>query len=166
MSWEQSANIATTLGIIVTLSSIALIYFGKIIKKSFGKKKDDLLEEGLSGFFFLVMYLLIPSLIIYIIFNLTKYINQPTYYSLIGLFLIIIQSLILSIYSPKRQKCKKGYWKFTIKGVILSTISLFITYLFMLKVDFFFGTVSALFNFLILTFIAIKETKYLNVKPA
>jgi len=161
MNWGNSANIATTLGIVVTLLSIMLIYFGKIIRKSFGKKKDNLLEEGLSGFFFLVMYFIIPLLIIFITTNLLRYSTQLRY-TVWGCLLIVVQFTILSIYAPKRKKCKKGYWRFTIIGAFLSFISLSITYYFILEKDLFFSTVSILFNFLILTLIAIKETKYLK----
>jgi hypothetical protein len=158
MNWELASNISTTLAVIITISSILIIYFGKIIIRSLGKK-DDLLEEGLSGFWFLTMYLIIPSLVIFIATNLIKYSLQWKL-NLLYVILICTQFIIFLIYTPKRNKTKKGYWKFTISGLILNTISLLICYY--LRKDFFFFTISILFEFLILTFIAIKEVNYLK----
>ncbi|MFA7707976.1 MAG: hypothetical protein WCX73_03430 [Candidatus Pacearchaeota archaeon] len=161
VDWSKLADIATFLGIVITISSILILYFGKIIRGSMGDKKSNLLTEGLGGFLFLIIYLIIPSLIIYLGINLKEYASQFIG-NLIGLVLIIIQAIIFFIYETRKSKKNKykTNWRYCILGIIASLISLGITFYFIYQKDLFFSVVSILFSFMILTFIAIKRVKY------
>ena len=144
--------------IILTIISILVIYFGKLIVKIKKIKKATILNEGILGFAFLSMYVLVPSLAIYAIINI-KYFSSNVFPFLMGLGLILIQFVIFLIYKPKEDKKNEIRWGFKIGAVLLCIISFSITYYFIKKSNIFYLIVSLLFNIIILTFIAIKEGK-------
>ncbi len=146
-------------GIILTLLSILIIYFGKLIAKVRKIKEVSILNEGILGFSFLIMYALVPLLIIYCIINI-KYLQTSIFTLLIGLILIIIQFVIILIYQPNN-KIKTNWW-FTIKGIFFCTISIGITYYFFRINNLFYIIISLIFDIILLTYIAIKKENKLK----
>jgi heme A synthase len=152
-------NSVVDLGIIFTIISVLVIYFGKLIIKIKKMKKTTILEEGVIGFSFLGLYVLLPLLIIYFLVNANFFLNNWKS-QIFWVCLIIVQFVIFLLYQNRNKSEKvKIKWGFIILGVLFASISLGITYYFLNSNNPLFFTISLLFNIIILTFIAIKENK-------
>jgi len=145
--------------ILLILISILIIYFGKIIVKVRKIKKATILEEGVMGFSFAGLYILIPLLTIYYLMNF-HFFETNWKLNLFWIGLVLVQLALLTTHK-KQQKEKRieVNWKLVIWRIILSIISIAITYYFWEINNLFYFITSLLFNIIILTLIAIKENQ-------
>jgi hypothetical protein len=162
--WTNLANIATSIGLLITLFGILIIYFGKGILKSRRELTKDTTSEVLNGILFLIQCIIIPGIIIYLIYWAgTKYlipliflgegISCVEFVKLLGGSIIIaIQYGIFWYYKDlKEKKAKTGV------VYITSIFNLLAMGWFIYSRNWYYLSASIIFIFLILTFMMIKD---------
>ena len=86
-------------GIILTIISILVIYFGKLIVNVRKIKKATILNEGILGFSFLGMYVLIPILAIYYLTHLKFFLDN--FWSITIIFIAYDNDSLFNIFKHR-----------------------------------------------------------------
>ena len=172
MILQNLSNIATISGVLIILVGVFIIYFGRVILKSKKEMTKDWVSEVLSGSLFL-FWILIAGVIVFIlpriIFeainsgNLLKTISVYLVYTILFSFQFLI---FIYLYKRLNDETKFKFPKNIDKEVILlSVITMIITYFFFKVQNYFFLIISIILTLLILTYLSAiygKERKESN----
>ncbi len=157
--------ILAIIGISLTFFGVAITYFGNLILKSRKEIIKDSSSRIINGTLFVSYAILIPVVAIYFIYYVyekilkvflqtNKFPLTQAIWILVATVLIVIQFLIFNYYQGRLKKVEG----ISYLGTIFSSAYLIaIAVLFFLKNDFYYFSVSILFDFLIFTFMASRD---------
>jgi hypothetical protein len=153
------------IGLFLTFLGALVVYFGKIILKSRKEITKDSLSETINAIIFMAQSIFLPILTIYVLYQIVvqlilpllrgTFSYNPIIWFFLGTILVLVQGKIFNYYFEKI-KTPTSRTNSTINffiGIFIFSI----TFLFLIRKDWFFLGISLLFDFLIFTFMASRD---------